>query len=303
LTTTVWRDDAARIRLEGWFARFRDRIVAPVESREVPSRYGPSHVLIAGRPDGPPLVCLHAMRTGSAFLVSELGPLLEHFRIIAPDLPGQSIRGPQVRLPLTDDSHARWLSDVLDGLGLGTVSLFGVSWGGFVARQTASVVPSRVEKLALLVPAGIVSGSPVLGLTMMALPLLAYRLWPSERNLQRLLAPLFTTSDADWFGYTGQAVRDMPFDMRIPPLASDEELRRLTMPVLVLGAADDISFPGDAIVRRVRAAIPHVEGEVIPACKHCPPTTPEFRGWLADRLATFLERPSHAEPGAAERGR
>jgi pimeloyl-ACP methyl ester carboxylesterase len=203
-----------------------------------------------------------------------------------------------VRLSLTDGSQAQWLSDVLDALNLGTVNLFGVSWGGFVARQAASVMPERIGRLAMLVPAGIANGSHVKGLTKMALPMFRYRLWRTERNLKRLLAPLFTTWDADWAGYTGDAVRDMPFDFRIPPLATNQELQRLTMPVLVLGAADDISFPGEAVVRRVREMVPHAQGEVIPACKHCPPTTPEFRDWLADRLVAFLG-PERAEPGPA----
>jgi 2-hydroxy-6-oxonona-2,4-dienedioate hydrolase len=285
----TWKNDAARSRLELWFDRFRDRIPGSVETREVPTRYGPNQVLLAGRTDGPPLVCLHAMRTGSAFLVPELDPLLERFRVVAPDLPGQSVRGLQVKLPLGDDSHARWLGDVLDGLGLGAVNLFGVSWGGFVARQAASVAQERVRRLALLVPAGIANGSHWKGLTKMALPMIRYRVWRSERNLRRLLDPLFTTWDPDWAGFTGAAIRDMPFDFRIPPLATDDELRRLTMPVLVLGAAEDISFPGEAVVRRVRAIVPHAEGEVIAGCKHCPPTTPEFRGWLAAKLAAFFE--------------
>ncbi len=285
---TVWRDEAARGRLEAWYTRFRDRVSGPVEGREVPTRHGPSHVLIAGSADAPPVVCLHAMRTGAAHLLSELGPLVDRFRLVAPDLPGHSVRGPQVRLSLKDDAYARWLLDVLDGLGLGTVDLFGVSFGGFVARLTAATAPDRVRRLALLVPAGIANGSHWKGLTKMALPLLRYKVWRSERNLRRLLDPLITTWDADWTGFMGESVRDMPFDLRIPPLASDEDLRKLTMPVMVLGAADDISFPGDAVVRRVKAVVPHADGEVIAGCKHCPPTTPEFRDWLAGRLAAFL---------------
>lgn len=288
MSKTVWRNEAARGRLEAWYGRFRDRVPGPVEDREVPTRHGPSHVLLAGPTDATPLVCLHAMRTGAAHLLSELGPLTSRFRLIAPDLPGHSVRGPQVRLSLTDDSYARWLLDVLDRLGLGTVDVFGVSFGGFVARMTAVTAPERVRRLALLVPAGIANGSHWKGLTKMALPLLRYRVWRSERNLQRLLAPLITTWDADWVGFMGESVRDMPFDLRIPPLATDADLRKLTMPVLVLGAAADISFPGEAVVRRVKTVVPHADGEVIPACKHCPPTTPEFRAWLTGRLAAFL---------------
>ena len=78
-------------------------------------------------------------------------------------------------------------------------------------------------------------------------------------------------------------------NFQIPRLATDSELRKLTMPVMVLGASEDISFPGKAVVERVKAIVPHAEGEVIVNCKHCPPTTDEFRGWLADRLTRFLK--------------
>jgi pimeloyl-ACP methyl ester carboxylesterase len=234
------------------------------------------------------------MRTGAAHLLSELGPLLGRFRVVAPDLPGQSVRGPQVRMTLSDDSLARWLLEVLDALGVGEVNLFGVSWGGFVARLTASAAPARVRRLALLVPAGIVNGSHWKGLTKMALPLIRYRLWRSERNLRRFLAPLLTTWDDEWAGYMGDTLRDMRMDLRIPPLATDEQLRALSMPVLALGAADDISFPGEPLVARVKALVPRVDAEVIAACKHCPPTTDEFRAWLSERLARFLD----SAPGA-----
>ncbi|QDU21707.1 hypothetical protein [Urbifossiella limnaea] len=38
----------------------------------------------------------------------------------------------------------------------------------------------------------------------------------------------------------------------------------------------------------VKAVVPHADAEVIAWCRHCPPTTPEFRAWLAGRLVAFL---------------
>jgi pimeloyl-ACP methyl ester carboxylesterase len=258
----------------------------------MPTRHGPSHVLIAGPPQATPIVCLHAMRTGSAHLLSELPDLVRRFRLIAPDLPDQSVRGLQLRLPMAGHAQADWLQDILDGFGLDQVNLFGVSWGGFVARQTASAFPTRIRRLALLVPAGIANGSHWKGLTKMAWPLLRYRLRRTDQNLRRLLEPLITTWDVDWSAYMADTLRYLRTDLRIPPLATDDELRRLTMPVLALGAEHDLSFPGEAVVRRIRAIAPKAEGEVIPDCKHCPPTTPEFRKWLADRLTSFFSGPA-----------
>jgi pimeloyl-ACP methyl ester carboxylesterase len=239
------------------------------------------------------------MRTGSSFLISELNPILDRYRVIAPDLPGQSVRGLQTRLSLNDNSHVTWLADILNELDLGTTKLFGVSWGGFIARQFATTLPDRVEKLALLVPAGIANGSHLKGLTKMALPLLRYRLWRTDHNLRRLLVPLFTSWDEEWIGYTGDAVFDMPFDYRIPPVASDQDLQDLVMPVLVLGGSEDISFPGAQLVRRICAVAPDAQGHVIQNCKHCPPATSDFRVWLSNRLAAFFGNSEDGEPWVA----
>lgn len=84
-------------------------------------------------------------------------------------------------------------------------------------------------------------------------------------------------------------LRDMRLDPRIPPLATDAELEALEVRTLVLGAEDDISFPGQAMVDRVERLVPNAEVGLLRECKHCPPTTPEFRSWLAERVTTFLD--------------
>lgn len=96
----IFRSEQGKVRLEGWYDRFLSRIPAPVVRREISTVHGPSHVLLAGDEANPPLVCLHGALASSAHILSELGPLSDRFRIIAPDLPGQSVRGPRIRLPL-----------------------------------------------------------------------------------------------------------------------------------------------------------------------------------------------------------
>lgn len=284
----IWRDEAARVRMEKWYRAFQKRIELPVEEREVESSFGPSHVLLAGSPESTPVVCLHAMRTSSAHLLSELQPLAHRFRLVAPDLPGQSVLGPPVRASLKDNSLADWLLEVLDELGVQEAHLLGVSWGGFVARLAASAYPDRFTTLTLLVPAGIVNGSHWRGLFQMALPMLRYRIRPSEENLRGLLRPLLTTWDDDWAACMGESMTDMRIDPRIPPLATDQELGNIKMRSLVIGAEEDISFPGRPMLTRVRALMPQVEAELLPGSKHCPPTTPEFRSWLSARVGDHL---------------
>jgi 2-hydroxy-6-oxonona-2,4-dienedioate hydrolase len=300
--TPVWRDEASRARLQAWHDRFRARIQTTVASETIDTSFGRGHVLFAGPADAPPLICLHAMRTGSTHLLSELQPLATHFRLVAPDLPGQSVMGPPIRASMSDSSLAGWVVEVMDQLRIGNAHLLGISWGGFVARLAASAHPDRFSALVLIVPAGIVNGSHWRGLAEMALPLLRYRFKPSRANLKACLQPLLTTWDDEWASYIAGTLKDMKIDPRIPPLATDEALRSLRVRTLVLGGDQDISFPGHAMVERVRVLIPGVEAEVLAQCKHCPPTTPAFRSWLADRVTSFLSRPDDAVTAPAGRG-
>ncbi len=299
--TTIFKSDAARVRLAGWYDKFLGRVTVPVVHREVPTALGPSHVLVAGDDSLPTLVCLHGSLASSAHLLSELQLLASRFRLVLPDLPGQSARGPQIRLPLNDDSLARWLLEVCTGLRVTQFDLLGVSWGGFVARKAATANPDRVRRLVLLVPAGIVGGSVWAGLTRMAYPMTMYRLRPSEERLRRFVEQLFTNWDDDWAHFMGDAIRDFKLDLRIPPTATDAELRGLTMPTLVVAAGDDISFPGQKLLKRVETLVPNVQTELLASSKHSPPTTDEFRKWLADRVTTFLQPTSLMEPANGPR--
>jgi len=285
----IFKSEAGRARLEGWYERFLGRVRVPVERREVPTSRGPSHLLLAGDPQNPPLVILHGALASAAHVLPELSLLSQRFRLIVPDLPGQSPRGIQRRFPLRDDSLGGWLLELLDALGVGQFTLAGISWGGFVARQAASIAPGRVRQLILLVPAGIVSGPPWPGLTKIAIPMALYRMSPTPARLRRFVEPLFSTWDDDWAQYMGDAIRDFVLDLRIPPLVSDADLRRLSMPTLVVAADADVSFPGERLLARVRPLVPNVETELLANCRHSPPTTPEFRRWLTGRIATFID--------------
>ncbi len=288
MSQQIFQNQAAREQLEAWYQRFLKKLPVPAESRTVTTSHGASHVLLVGDRSKPVLVVLHGSLASSAHVATELGELLQHFYVVAPDLPGQSVRGPEKRLPLKDDSLARWLLEVLDGLGIQQFNLLGVSWGGFVALQTALNFPQRISRLALLVPAGLVRGSSWAALTQIGVPFFLYKLAPTEARLRKFLKPIFTTFDDDWMGYMGDAMRNFVLDWSVPPLAKDDNLRKLQMPLLVIGASEDIHFRGGQMVERVKRLLPHAETELIANARHSPPLTDEFRAWLSTRLMRFL---------------
>lgn len=285
----VFNDEAAKARVSAWFDRFRAALTIETESRVVDTRCGDAHVLVAGPVDGPPLVLLHGALASSAHVLGELERLARDHRVYAVDVVGQSVKSADHRPAVDNDDYGHWLGDVVAALGLDRFFLVGISWGGFVAVRFTKLQPDRVRKLVLLVPAGFVASPHWRGFTRIALPLLLYRLSPTPRRLERFLAHMITTKTDDWGPYLGDAVRSYRMDMRIPALVRADELAAFVAPVLVIAADDDVSFPGAALLDRVKDVFAGpVETELLEDCTHSPPTTPAFRAFLGDRIARFL---------------
>jgi pimeloyl-ACP methyl ester carboxylesterase len=226
----------------------------------------------------------------SAHLVGELAPLLSRFRIHAIDVIGQSVKTPHERPSVKNDDYGLWLADVLDGLELNAAPIIAVSWGGFAAIRLAVHAPERIDRLALLVPAGIVNGSAWQGLTKMMWPLMMWRMFPSERRFDAFAQNLLTTTDDDWKPYLRDAFSSFNMDMRVPKLATPDELARFRAPAFVLAGDGDVSFPGAKLLARAAELFPSLtERELVADCRHSPPTTDVFRAWLAEKLSRFFD--------------
>jgi len=65
-----------------------------------------------------------------------------------------------------------------------------VSYGGFVSLKLAAHAPDRIDRFVLLVPAGVVGGPVLDGFFKLALPMLMYRAFPSEKRLTRFVQNL-----------------------------------------------------------------------------------------------------------------
>ncbi len=287
---SLFKSEAAKTVLVGWFGRFRERLTVPTESRVVQTRFGETHVLVGGPERAPPLVLLHGAMASSAHALVELAPLLQQFRVYAVDVIGQSVKSADARLSVKNDDYGHWLAEVMDALSLPQALVVGVSWGGFVAIRLAAIAPQRITRLALLVPAGMVTGPLWAGFVQLGFPMTMYVLSPSARRLEKFVAKLLTTNDDDWAAFLGDSFLSYDLGgMSVPRLATPEELAGFTAPTLVIGADQDVSFPGAKLLARAPQLFRSLqETELLKDCRHCPPTTDAFRASLGARLTKFL---------------
>jgi pimeloyl-ACP methyl ester carboxylesterase len=263
---------------------------APVSSRHVEVAGGRVHLLEHG--SGPPVVVLHGTANPAGFLL----PLLNNLhgvRAIAPDRPGVGLSDP-IGLPASSyrEAAVAWLDRLLDTLDLDATALAGHSGGGVWALWYALAHPDRVKRLVLL-------GVPTLPKTRCPPPIRLVGT-PGLRALLSRLVPPTPESTLRLAGAVGErttlarhpdlvdllvaAGRDPMTDRAaqeefrelISPFAllspsgwrrrarlRPDELRRLTMPTLVLwGERDPVgSVP---VARAVADLIPDARLEVLP---------------------------------------
>ena len=248
----------------------------PYEEIEIPTRFGITHVIVTGPKDAPPLVLLHGMSMTSAMWAPNIADFSKNHRVYAIDVMGQ----PGKSLPNYDDpirdvaDFMLWLHETLDGMKLDCISLVGMSYGGWVALNFAMTAPERVHKLVLLSPGAsllpIVKQFMLRGMLMSMIPIRftadSFMGWmgikdtPGDPVSRRLL---------DLFYLGMKHFRMPPETARIMPgVFSDEELRALRVPMLLLIGDREVIYDPVKAMDRARALIPDFEGELVPGSNH-----------------------------------
>ena len=102
---------------------------------------------VAGPPDAPRIVFVHATRLTRAMWQAQLASLSDRFRVVALDLPGH---GALATRPFTLDSAADQVAAVIEATSPGRpVVVVGLSLGGYVAMHLVSRRPELVRGLVL----------------------------------------------------------------------------------------------------------------------------------------------------------
>lgn len=242
------------------------------EEIDVPTRFGTTHVVVSGSKDAPPLVLLHGYQATLTMWAPNVADFSGDYRVYAIDImgqPGRSLPGEPIR---NAADLVSWLTATLDGLNLHRISLVGMSYGGWVALNYAIVAPDRVQKLVLLSPGGI-------------LPL------ATQFKVRGMLMVLFparftVNSIMKWLGFTvgGETdarpvldlmylglkhVRIPPETLRVMPAAlSDDELRAIQVPVLLLIGEHEVIYDPAEALARARRLFRDVQGELVPQSSH-----------------------------------
>ena len=241
------------------------------EELEVPTFAGATHVIVAGAVDKPPVILLHGINAGAPLALEAMRDLVDRYRIYAVDTVGQTTKSAETRLSVKDNSYGRWLSEVMDGLGLASAPVIGVSYGAFLLQRLIAHAPQRVQKAIFVVPGGLVNGGGWESMKKLFLPLLKFNFSKKEADLLKFMDAFYNTKDAHSVAFQRAVLLGVKMDYRKPPLVTAAEMAAFEGAVYAMVADTDVFFPGARALERCKAVFKNFKASaVMPGCKHIP---------------------------------
>jgi pimeloyl-ACP methyl ester carboxylesterase len=248
----------------------------PVEESDVRTSFGTTHVLTAGDPSKPPLVALHALSMSSTMWLPLLSTLTASHHVRMLDAVGDLGKSVATDVMTSPARVVEWIDEVLRALEIEHSAFVAESLGTWMATQYAMARPTRVERLAMLGPAGIVSPQHGKWLVEMYVKLV---LWTTAAKAERALDTFVMETTrprlrADpWRPNAQQFIVGMPGFRRSlreprPTKCNIEKLAASGIPVLAVIPRDETLHDGATMAERFRRQLPHAQVELVDDANH-----------------------------------
>jgi len=250
----------------------------PYEDMYIANRFGHTHLAASGLPDAPALVLLHGFFFSLTMWSRNVADLSKHYRVYAVDVvgqPGKSIPDQPIR---SRADFVEWLTAILDALSIGRAYLAGMSYGGWLTLNYAIGALDRVQKIVVLSPSASFLRN-VRQLRLRGLPMMFFPTRFLANSFARWLTLAENWRDPDIRPFMDCLVEQFylgikHFRMQVETLSvrpvpfSDEELRSVAVPTLLLIGQQEVLYGPAAALERAQRLIPHLEGEIVPRAGH-----------------------------------
>ncbi len=237
--------------------------------------------------DGPPVLLLHGGGAGSAIWFRQIEVLSRTRRVIAPDHPVFGLSSQAAYESPFTELLVRYITGFMDALGLDRVDVVALSMGAQMALAMTLTNPDRFNRLVVIDSAGLGKAFPWI-FRLATVPLFGRLVvkpnrWGQDNLFKTLEVVNSEFEDAGAYKQYAYDVtlanghaRAMRSSLSVittlsgqKTIFTDEELRSITNPLLVIWGAQDKMFPVEHGYRLVRMA-PDASLQVIENARHVP---------------------------------
>lgn len=214
----------------------------PYQEEDIQTSFGKAHIITAGPKDGSPLVLLHGMDASSTMWFPNIKALSKNHRVYAIDFLNEVGKSQSIEKSLSKEEIVKWYNEIFHHYKLKKMDLIGASKGGWMATLLATQEKNKIDKLVLLSPAQTFTVIDQAGKASAALFL---KIFPTKKKLNKTLEafsfypkninPVYKNQ----FYLGNKYAKTNSSFLQMQPF-SNEELKKITVPVLVLIGDHDV---------------------------------------------------------------
>jgi pimeloyl-ACP methyl ester carboxylesterase len=267
----VYKSIEGRHILHNLYRKHMATVQAPMTERMVDTRFGNTHIVIYGHPEGKPVL---AFCGGDAINPLAIRPFIQgldlnRIQLIVPDPVGHVGFSAERRLSSSKNEYGEWACEVMDGLGLSETAVLGYSFGADIALQLCATSLLRIERLLLVLPSGFVS-IPASKTAVLVQPALKDGVDVSDELVNKALNPILPFRQEE----LTEAVRMLALHAKMGitkvKKIKKERLLKLNAPVYIMAEQADCLFPGEKVIKEARKIFSHIEGvRLLHLGSHC----------------------------------
>jgi pimeloyl-ACP methyl ester carboxylesterase len=229
----------------------------------VMTRFGSTHVIEAGAEEAEVLVLLYGFAFSSTMWKDNIKDLSSRYHVYALDFIGDinlSVGSVPIK---SKEECAQWFYDVLKELEIEIAHVMGMSYGGFLSLVFAAQVPEKIEKIITICPGASFQKQR----KSFFLKCLAAGLFPSEGYLNQFMDEMCAKRNIVNPALRNQFIIGMkhcvPRIRVFASLLSDEELKKVTQPTLLIYGEEELQYDPKEAIKRAAALLPDLKTKII----------------------------------------
>ena len=254
---SIYNCDKGRLSIFNHYEQYLKSFDDEFERAFVNTSFGKTHVLIAGPKEGKPLFIFQGGNCINPMTLSWFKPLVQKYRIYAPDTIGHPGYSEEKRISAKDNSFAKWTAELMDFFNVKKSAFLGPSYGAGIILRLATYMPDRIDCAALVSPAGLKLGSKMEMIQHILIPLLLFKSSSSSKYLEKITDRMSVGCMKEMDRQIiGDIFRYVKLEQEMPKLTVRKELENYFSPTLIIAGEKDIFFPEKEIKKRAEQVIP-----------------------------------------------
>jgi pimeloyl-ACP methyl ester carboxylesterase len=221
--------------------------------------FGKTNIIATGDPANPPIIIVHGSNGCAPIALETYTNLHKKLRIFAVDVLAQPNKSADNRLSMKDDSYGKWMNEIIDDLKIDSVTMAGFSFGGLIILKTLEHDEAKIREVYLSAPAYIVNGNPFKALFKVFIPMKRYMKTKKVKYVERFLSHLFTDRDEFAIKFLSKVFLEFDMDFTPVPVIDANKAGKITTPIHLFAAQDDILFPGKKMIKRAVKIFPSLK--------------------------------------------